>query len=1067
MKKSKKILSSVAGATLALTLAASGAGITAFAATPDPELGTGTVFADGVATSTVEFGETFTVPGTNVKVTAPDGTEQTGAGDSYTADQIGHYIVEYDNGGVTYRYDVLSTSSKVYNIEVDATKIPTVIATGTEVALPTATVYYEEDGEKVFVDGASVTAEVTGGTYTNNKFTTAGSYRVTYTYTLGKGVYASKEFTVTVRDGFADTVKPVLSLSTTEKTANLNTKYSIPVATVSDDYDERVEAWVVITYTENGEEKFVTEVDVDDNGIAYKEEGKTYAAIEKFDNNGDMFFYPTVKGDYKVVYHAKDDAGNEAEPLSFTLTVQDKKGPVLNVDRATIPQTWGYGKVFYTVTDDLGVETEVALPDTTITLPLPEYYDNNRDSALELVLTITDPNEKTVATVKYLASAADNKLVITENSDVKADGEAFVTDALADGALVKFNVGKYVDLVKAKIADESAAAFTSSYKYAGTYKLQYKVVEPVTGSTTYSDHTIEISSENYDGTSEISITPSSIEEFVVLKDGAEFTVPAFTVSSEKDGYLTNTYTISTASAKFVDADGNEYAKFEGGEVLKFSAADSALVYTAKGVDYKLAVNTGDELTYFVKAVSDVGQSKEYTATEKTEIVVPGTTVNPYTVTATSDNRGVKIDLGTVDNKLVDVQLGLRNADYDYISFTATVYYNSVTKERIVSDLTPSAVTKDGTYYFEVRITDVYGSVTAAVYPIDLTAPTTDDNKDSEKSAANKTAVAGNKVNWSNSSISYRASDYDATWVVATAHTVSGGRFVWNYGGITPLSEGKYTVVDKHMLLESSGDPVTLDDALSRKIANSSDKTVVNVSANSAKTVVLDAPMPTYLASGAETSAISNAVIYSADQNFDFTVRVTDPNSTVKNYANYQKFISEFRFSTDGEYTIAYLVNDSAISTYSVRYGDNVAPTFTVESHATEQTVGSTFKFHKVTVTGADSASNLTFKKTIVNPSGETVTDGTISGTGSTYADKEGNSIKLTTAGTWTVTYTVTDKAGNEAKQVFEIKVKDSAKSDQVDYTVLSAVLIVVAAVLIVGVFVFLLTGRKGKKKSKK
>ena len=62
-----------------------------------------------------------------------------------------------------------------------------------------------------------------------------------------------------------------------------------------------------------------------------------------------------------------------------------------------------------------------------------------------------------------------------------------------------------------------------------------------------------------------------------------------------------------------------------------------------------------------------------------------------------------------------------------------------------------------------------------------------------------------------------------------------------------------------------------------------------------------------------------------------------------------------------------------------------------------------------------------------------------------------------------MTYTVTDEAGNESKQEFEITVTNSTSNSGISLATLSTILIIVGVLLIAGVLVYLFRFRRVKK----
>ncbi len=1065
MKKAGKFLTAVATGALSVAMVMGSTGTAALAASERVTV-TGKDYAltAGLNESTVEYGEKFTVPtqtGYEVKIYNPKGADCTpttsGASYEVTADTLGHYTVVYTKegeNGAKYSYSVFCSVADEYNIEVDASSIPSYVAKGATVKFPEAKVYtVNEDGDKVYLDGtvSPVVTAIDGvETVAANeyKFTKAGAAYVTYTHEVGAGVYATKEYVVNVQTDFKDETKPTLSLASYSSTSSLNVKYSLPKATASDAYDERVKVIITVTDPEGNP---VKECSVNQHGYGYVEEGKAYAELA-FNNDDVMAFYPTVKGDYKVTYKAVDDSGNEAKSLSYVLTVKDQKGPTINVDRATIPETWGFSKVYYKDAD--GNEVAKTEDATAITFPVPTYYDNNDKSELVVTLRVKDPEGNEAVKVSNI----QNKGKTVTDKSFTISNTAVATE-LNDGNLISFNVFAYINEIKAKI---EAGTEDGDYKYSGVYTAQYTVEDPETGSTTSTQtYSINVSESYYDD-SEVAITaPATIEKNHILSEGDSFTLPTFTLSSANDGYLTKTYTIKAGETamgynKFVGGETIELVQKNGGYVLSYEDAEDAV--------YELAVENGTVITYVLSATADSGVTKT-DASKSSTIVIPETNARDYTVTANEELTEVTVDLGESDNQFVGIEAGLRNAKDEYVSFEATLYYNPNTNQKVLTDIVFPTPTESGDYFFEVRVYDIYGSSQVNVYTVTLNATEENDDRETVPSAFADSVSVGNSVTWFSKTFATGGAFGSDVDVIATAHKVVGGRFTAMADKFTPLTETTYTITDMPLPLDAAGAVVA---GYEDKVSIFATTNTVKAVASTAQTLVLDKPMPSYLALGAEATEIPEAVIYGASKNFAYTMSVTDPNGSSRNYDNYVQFAEECAFNADGKYTIAYLVNGSTVKSYTVKVGDNTAPEFTVSAPTKEVKKGYEFTFAKVAL-ATDEASEIskyTFKKSVKDASGELV--GTeVSGKGSTYADRAGSKIKLDKSGVYTVTYQVIDENGNTSTQKFEIKVTTPTTVDPIDYKVLSTILIVVAVIIIVGVVVYLFVGGKGNKKKSK
>lgn len=1070
MKKSKKFLLSMCTGALAAVMVMGNSGVVALAESAKAENVEKTYDkVKGIDFNTVEFGDEILVPvtaGYLVNVVDPQGKVLSegngltldGSNLKVVADKVGHYTViiyETDENGTKYSYDVLCTSSKEYKLEIEDYKIPSFLKVGSTFKLadlPVAKVYYEEDGEKVYVENADVKVSVSGVDNADNIAEKSATAFVTYTYDVGTGVYVDAQYKILIQDNFEDKVKPSLSVGSYSESANLNIKYTLPTATATDAYDERVQVKITVTDSENKE---VLKAVVDEKtGYAT---GTEDVKVE-FDNLDNMSFYPTKKGDYKITYVAVDDAGNESDPLSYVLTVKDQKGPTITVDRSSIPEKWGYEKVYYE--DENGDEVEK--DDLKIYLPIPEYYDNS-DSKLAVALTIKDPAGKQVAKVNNIEKLVNNEAFTADDID-DGDMGTFVAPTTKEGMAVEFDIAGYVDAAIAKIENKD---LKSDYKYAGSYTVQYTVTDTVTYSTTSSQtYTINVS-ENYNDDSTIGITASTeVVKHVVLSEGDTFKLPTFVIASSSDGYLNKTYALK------VNGTAMEYTDFVGGEEIKL-VKDEAGAYFLEYEGKQLAVNTGDTLVYDISAEADSGREAN-NAEKSTTIVIPDVQINDYDVVANADLTEITVDLKGADNKYVGVEMGLRSADGEYVDFNATVYYNSIIGKKVIKDIEYITPNEDGTYYLEVRVFDIYGTSQVNVYKLDLKAGTSEDNRESEESAFATSTTVGSSISWKYTTIQ-TGNEFpkNIVEVIATAHKVSGGRFSWMGSEFTPLQENTYTLIDTVVPLDAAGAVVSgYESVISDKFEMRSE---VVASASTAKTVVLDKAMPSYLKNeDASVAAIPSAVIYDATKNYEYTIRITNPNGVVENYSSYDKMLADFKFTSDGKYTVAYLVNGSSVKSYTVKVGDVTPVDFTVVGFETQDTIISKtapYKFNfaeiKLAEGSTEDETKLTVKKSIRDAAGNLVGK-EYEKTGSNGMKEKGETVTLTETGTYTVTYTVIDQSGNESYKKITIKITSSTKAQDIDYTVLSTVIIIVVCLGIAGIIIYYVaSGRKKNKKNNK
>ena len=190
----------------------------------------------------------------------------------------------------------------------------------------------------------------------------------------------------------------------------------------------------------------------------------------------------------------------------------------------------------------------------------------------------------------------------------------------------------------------------------------------------------------------------------------------------------------------------------------------------------------------------------------------------------------------------------------------------------------------------------------------------------------------------------------------------------------------------------------------------------------------------------------------------------------------------FFHSADGNYTVTFTAkqgNLSGTKDYNIAVGKVDAPAMFVRNRDASDTdsskrtnnttisraYDSEFKFlvvraAEITDDKESSQQNdkitelgYTFSKKLVDPDGTMVSE-------ITDRFSEGNGVNLNKSGTWTVTYTITDRVGNQSKIVDTIIVDKQSDAGFFSLATISTILIILGIVLIVGAFVYLLLFRK-------
>ena len=435
---------------------------------------------NGDASVTISVGATFTDPG----ATASDNIDgliavtKTGTVDTNT---VGTYTITYnatDAAGneatpVTRTVQVVDTVAPVISLLGDAVITVNQNDTFTD---PGATATDNVD--------SSVTVTVSGTVDTS----TVGTYTLTYNATDAAGNEAAP-VTRTVQVG--DVTAPVVSLSgDAEMTVNHGEVFTDPGATATDDVDGSVSVTTSGSVDTNTVGTYTLTYDATDAaGNTATPVTRTVHVVDgtapEITLNGDaamtvnqneVFTDPgatatdnvdgtvsvsitgsvdvTTAGDYELVYNAKDAAGNEATPVTRTVTVADLTGPVITLTgdaEMNVDQGGAFTDPGATATDNV---------DSSVTVTASGTVDTNTVGTYTLTYDATDAAGNAATSVERTVNVLDiTPPVITLNGesavnlfvgDAFSDPGATATDDV-DGSVTVITGGDVVDTTKAGI----------------------------------------------------------------------------------------------------------------------------------------------------------------------------------------------------------------------------------------------------------------------------------------------------------------------------------------------------------------------------------------------------------------------------------------------------------------------------------------------------------------------------------------------------------------------------------------------------------------------------------------
>lgn len=1006
---------------------------------------------------TVKYGGTFAVPsasGFEVKVYNPAGQEITDA--NYVANMLGNYTIKYthDNGWFSYTYKVLCTLDDELELRIAEADIPSVVKKGKSVVLPEAKVgFYNEDGKWVSYDGAAVKITATAGTEITDvansyEFKANGTTFIKYVATLNNGAKRlEKTYEVKVQNEVSDTSAPTLSVSGVPSSASVNTAVTLPVATATHGTDERVKVTVTVK-DPNGSP--VKDVNVNDDGFATSYEN---APAVEFDNDKTMKFYPTEKGTYEVTYLAEADNEKQSYPRTYRITVSDKKGPVVEIDDTKIPAKWGYSKVTNNADSENPVEKG-----TTVTFPFPSKLVDNVTAKDKLTVSfeITDPETKRAVLVSNANSTENNKNTVASYEG--ATELAFTANGFA------FDFGAYA---AAKTSDNN----NKSYQVAGKYSVIYTVKDEA-GISAKKTYNIELVDEFVD---EAAVTVSfddvpSQTVYASATEAVKYTVPAATVSCENDSRLSVTYKIGTTEVKA----GDEY------EIKKSSDTDKYVIVIG---ETEVDVTSGFKVE--ATAVSDTDTSA--TASIDVKVFIPSdnqafeftSSIADPTVGNTNLTFGGYYKVAALSGQSADnlgIELGFKNSDGAYLPINAEFYVANETL--YVRNISVDNLGKNGMYYLEAKAFDRNGFEEVNIRRYNVTFASEDEDGEDSASAIKASSSEVNSSvkldteKFTNLTISKflaegeKNTETDKKYSIVRAYEVKGGKFSVIGDDFTALNTGDYSVIKKPAVISVSdgskdytsntAEKVT---ALAEYLAGKETTDKLSVSDTSTVKFELAEELVPYVKDMGSTVKIPAGIAYTEYANATVTAKVTKPNGNQEDAT----IGGTYKVDQNGTYTVTYTAKidgkEDKTFSYTFKAGNVTAPEFTVEGGKDYTAkIGSTFKFAKINkVEGDADGKTYTYTKTLTL-NGTTIA----SGTGRDY-ETSSDAITLSESGKYTVTYTVTDEAGNKSSVVYSVTVTSESNSGGISLAALSAILIVVGVLLIAGVIVYLFRFRTVKK----
>ena len=854
------------------------------------------------------------------------------------------------------------------------------------------------------VDGATVAVSVqkpSGSTATVSAENTfkpdkTGEYIFTYTYTLAGG-------TVAAQKQFS------LNVNTTYKNDyTLNYSFNSTKPTTAVLGVETKLPTVSGTNKETGEK-----VDV------YYTISITKGGVDKSSMLKDGVFTPTEKGDYVVKYTIKNVFGTEAESFSFTIKdVKDTKDPVVY-----------YGKLegekivdqSHTVPSKFGLEN--------IVLPAIYATDNSGEA-------ITYKREiyriKTYTLDQGTIGSEDSKkpVILNYNENTFAD---------------KANISNYVifNYYDNNLnVDGKEEAFKS-----GIYTISYTAIDSSKNDTTKS-YTMELVDAYTPSTPEIDFG-TVLPKQVKLGEEISFEKPTATDSND------DRMVVRTFFKQAGETDWTELTELEAGK-------------------YTIKTTKAGTLEIRVETKNDDGAIG--TMTKTIEVLDITDTTLPSLVGTPEDYD----DMNDINDQFSEITLPtmtFTDDKVDYLSVVIKVYdkdgksvaVSGKKLEKVTGGLKVSGAkfkaSKSGNYRVSYVVTDIAGNtflytfktneVRATVAPT-IVKPIFDDSVQTLELGESLTLPIPSIKNGDGEEVN----DPDYTVEVVSAE---GEYEPIILGKFRPLTTGKfviqYTVRDGSLETKSALYTIDVVNTLAPTIANEFkefEKLEKNASMSIPRVNVSTNGVNDVDWSKSKIEVLYNGSVYKTLE-LDKTYDTQDAENEAYNYT----------FRRDGTYTIKYTVVDTvgntATKSFAVKVGDTEKPTLELDSSIdfSDRKTGSTLVIDPAKITvkdNVDTGINIFDDLKVVVKN--TTTGEEISNKFTNSTRVEGYEYNLSEVGTYQVTFTLTDDAGNVTTLVKEFAVTAEGADKEFPTEVLGIILLVLAILILGGVVAYFIITRK-------
>lgn len=744
----------------------------------------------------------------------------------------------------------------------------------------------------------------------------------------------------------------------------------------------------------------------------------TKGGVDKSSMLKDGVFTPTEKGDYVVKYTIKNVFGTEAESFSFTIKdVKDTKDPVVY-----------YGKLegekivdqSHTVPSKFGLEN--------IVLPAIYATDNSGEA-------ITYKREiyriKTYTLDQGTIGSEDSKkpVILNYNENTFAD---------------KANISNYVifNYYDNNLnVDGKEEAFKS-----GIYTISYTAIDSSKNDTTKS-YTMELVDAYTPSTPEIDFG-TVLPKQVKLGEEISFEKPTATDSND-DRMVVRTFFKQAGETE------TELTELESGK-------------------YTIKTTKAGTLEIRVETKNDDGAIG--TITRTIEVLDITDTTLPSLVGTPEDYD----DMNDINDQFSEITLPtmtFTDDKVDYLSVVIKVYdkdgksvaVSGKKLEKVTGGLKVSGAkfkaSKSGNYRVSYVVTDIAGNtflytfktneVRATVAPT-IVKPIFDESVQTLELGESLTLPIPSIKNGDGEEVN------DPDYMVEVV-SAEGEYEPIILGKFRPLTTGKfviqYTVRDGSLETKSALYTIDVVNTLAPTIANEFkefEKLEKNASMSIPRVNVSTNGVNDVDWSKSKIEVLYNGSVYKTLE-LDKTYDTQDAENEAYNYT----------FRRDGTYTIKYTVVDTvgntATKSFAVKVGDTEKPTLELDSSIdfSDRKTGSTLVIDPAKITvkdNVDTGINIFDDLKIVVKN--TTTGEEISNKFTNSTRVEGYEYNLSEVGTYQVTFTLTDDAGNVTTLVKEFAVTGEGAGKEFPTEVVGIILLVLAILILGGVVAYFIITRK-------